>query len=383
MTDLPEIFDPRHFAPVRQPLEQAATLPPFAYHDPVFYRREIDRVFLKSWNFVGHEDRVPEPGFYAAFDFAGIPIVLVRGRDGAVRAFANSCRHRGAKLVEGESRCQRIVCPYHGWTYGLDGALVGARGMDDVQDFRLQDNGLVPLRLEQLGKLMWVSFDPDGPSLDAHFGDLPGKLAAYGLDTLALVRRVEYQVACNWKIYVENFMDYYHTPVVHRASLARASVSSYHRDLPVVETGEGEYMLLYARHAGSAALLKDATGFPPLPTLSGRATEGSMYVCVFPCTLLGCTKDCVWYVEIHPTGPATIRIALGSCFHPETISRPDFDEVVQAYYKRWNVAVDEDNQVNELQQQGVTSPLARAGRVSPFEALGHTFENWLLDRLGL
>lgn len=378
-----ELFQSHHYRAVRRPVEDASTLPPFAYHDRDFYRLEIERIFRRCWNFVGHEGRVPDAGAYATLDLAGIPVALLRDEDGIVRAFANTCRHRGAQVLEGEGRCRRMVCPYHGWTYALDGRLVGARGMEDTRDFDLAEHGLLELRLERLGKLMWICFNDDAPPLREALGDLPALLEPYALDELVLTRRTEYQVSCNWKVYVENFMDYYHTPTVHRASIARGNLSTYHDNPPTVEDGGGHYLCLYARHGGSAALLEGDDGFAPLPTLSGRAAQGSTYVCAYPSALLGCTRDCVWYVEIHPTGPDTIRLALGSCFHPQATARADFPEVVAAYYRRWDVTVEEDNRINERQQRGVGSPLARAGRVSRLEALSHTFRNWLLDALEL
>ena len=378
-----DIFEARHYEAVRRPVEEASTLPPFAYHDPTFYRLEVERIFRKRWIFVGHEDRVPRTGAYATLDSAGTPIALIRGEDGVVRAFANSCRHRGAELLTGEGNCKRVVCPYHGWTYALDGALVGARGMEGARDFDPAEHGLLELRLERLGKLMWICFDADATPLDEALGDLPALLEPYALDQLVLTRRAEYDVACNWKVYVENFMDYYHTPTVHRASIAKGNLSAYHQDPPSVEDGGGHYLCLYAPHAGSAALLEGDHGLAPLPTLSGRAAQGSTFVCAYPCALLGCTKDCIWYVEIHPTGPRSIHLALGSCFHPDSTNRADFEDVAAAYYRRWDMTVDEDNRINERQQRGVSSPLARAGRVSRLEALSHTFRNWLLDALEL
>jgi phenylpropionate dioxygenase-like ring-hydroxylating dioxygenase large terminal subunit len=380
---VPGLLDPTTYAAVRQPVEDASTLPPGAYCDAEFYRAERERVFMKGWHFIGHQDRVASPGSFVSFDYTGVPVLLVHGEDGVRRAFANTCRHRGAELVDGEGQGRRIVCPYHGWTYDLEGRLCAAPGMQEARGFRLEENGLVPLRVEQLGTLMWLSFDPAAAPLARHLGDLAEKLAPYRLDELVLARRTQYDVACNWKVYVENFMDYYHTPIVHSRTLARSSLSVYHRQPPSVETGDGDYLVLYARHEGSAALLPGDEGFGPAKGLAGRAAEGSTFVCTFPCGLLGLTKDCVWYIEIHPTGPETVRIAVGACFPRETASRSDFAERVLPYYRRWDVTVEEDNRINEAQQRGVRSPLARAGRVSPFEAVSHAFRNRLLDAMGL
>jgi choline monooxygenase len=312
-----------------------------------------------------------------------VPILLAHGDDGKRRAFANTCRHRGTELVAREATLKRIVCPYHGWTYDLEGRLCAAPGMKEARDFRLEENSLFELRLEQIGKLMWLSFDRGAAPLAAHLGDLLPKIEAYRLGDLVLTRRTEYKVACNWKVYVENFMDYYHTPIVHSGTLARGNLSVYHRQLPTVETGAGEYFVLYARHAGSAALLPGDEGFGPMDGLAGRAAEGSTFVCTSPCGLIALTKDCVWYVEIHPTGPESVRIALGSCFPRKTAERPEFPEHVCAYYRRWDLTVEEDNRINEAQQRGVRSPLASAGRVSPLEAVSHAFRNRLLSVMGL
>jgi phenylpropionate dioxygenase-like ring-hydroxylating dioxygenase large terminal subunit len=348
MTD--GLFDPALYADVRRPLEDACTLPPAAYHDAAFYAREVERVFRTGWNFIGHDGRVAAPGACVGFDVAGVPVLLVRGDDGRVRAFANTCRHRGAQLISGEATCRSVSCPYHGWTYDLAGRLIAVPGMDGARGFRPADNGLIALRLEQVGHLMWLSFTADAPPLAQSLGDLVDKLKPYSLDTLVLTRRTEYDVACNWKVYVENFLDYYHTPVVHRDTLARGNLSAYHRDLPAIEVGGGAYLELYARHPGSAALLPGApAGFAELPGLSARARAGSSFLCVEPCGLIALTKDCVWFLEINPTGPETIRLTVGTCFHPDAVARPDFATVAAAYYDRWDRTVDEDNRINEIQ----------------------------------
>jgi choline monooxygenase len=375
-------FTAQAFAEARKPLPDASTLPPAAYHDPAFYQREIDRLFMKGWNFIGHEGQLPRPGAYFTLDFAGIPVIVTREADGGIQAFANSCRHRGIRLLSGEGEARSIVCPYHGWSYDLKGSLRGAPGMEDVHHFDKADNSLLPVRLEKMGPFMWISFDPHASSLAEHLGDLPRKVESHGLDELVLTRRVEYDVQCNWKVYVENFMDYYHTPTVHKKTLARGSLSVYHRKPVELAACDGNYLELYAAHEGTAGLLPGAQGFPSWPGLQGRNRDGSTFVYTHACGLFGFTKDCVWYVQLNPTGPESVHLTVGSCFHRATVERPDFDEVVQRYYERWNIAVAEDNVINELQQQGVRSPLARAGRVSPLEAVSYAFRQALLDQLG-
>ncbi|WP_036596306.1 aromatic ring-hydroxylating oxygenase subunit alpha [Ottowia thiooxydans] len=378
-----DIFAPEAFAAARKQLPDASTLPPAAYHDAAFYQREIDRLFLKEWNFIGHEDQLPSPRSYFTIDFAGVPVIVARNSAGEIHAFANSCRHRGARLVSGEGTSPVFVCKYHSWSYDLNGSLRGCPGMEDVKNFNKEENGLVPVRLEKMGPFMWINFDEKAVSLAEHLGDLPTKVGSHGIDELVLTRRMEHDVKCNWKVFVENFMDYYHTPTVHKKTLARGSLSVYHRKPVELAACDGNYLELYAAHEGTAGLLPGVEGFPVWPGLEGRNKEGSTFIFTSSCGLFGFTKDCVWYVQINPTGPESIRLTLGSCFHRSTVARPDFEEIVQRYYERWDVAVAEDNEINELQQQGVRSPLCKPGRVSPLEAVSYAFRRQLLDKLGL
>ena len=119
------LFDHAHYAGVRKPLLEAETMPVWAYTSEAFYKREVESIFMKVWNFLGRVEQVARPGDYFAATFAGVPLIVIRGDDGEVRAFANTCRHRGSELLEGKGQCKAIICPYHSWTYALDGRLVG------------------------------------------------------------------------------------------------------------------------------------------------------------------------------------------------------------------------------------------------------------------
>ena len=131
-----DLFNPRHYEAVRRPLLDAETLPAWCYTSPAFYKREVDRIFMKVWNFVGSVHQIPNPGDYFALTFVGIPLIILRDGDGNIRAFANSCRHRGSELLSDSGNCKAIVCPYHSWTYGLDGRLRGAPEMDKTRRLR-------------------------------------------------------------------------------------------------------------------------------------------------------------------------------------------------------------------------------------------------------
>ena len=377
MNAITDIFDPARYAGVRKPLLEAETLPPDCYTSEAFYRREVETIFLKVWNFIGRADRVPNAGDYFAFEFVGVPVVVVRGRDGQVRAFANSCRHRGAKVMQGEGKCTVMSCPYHAWTYAIDdGRLIGAMEMDETAGFAKKDFGLVPLRLELWGGFMFLNFDHDAAPLSDWLGDLPEVLAAYKLEDMVTTRRVEYDLACNWKVYVENAMESYHVPTVHQQTIQKQK-----RDHnPPIPT-KGEYCGLFTRHTGSRALLPGAKGFPYIENLTGLANEGTYYVLINPSTMFGLTYDCMWWLELHPINAGRTRLIVGSCFPEKTTKRDDFDELVQNYYDRWNKSIVEDNDISDVQQIGLSSPFVMPGRFSYMEPLVHTIDNWVLDRV--
>jgi len=377
MTIIENQFDPARYASVRKPLLEAETLPPDAYTSESFFKREVETIFLKVWNFIGREDRIPNPGDYFALDFAGVPSIIVRGRDGKVRAFANSCRHRGAKIADGEGHCTVFSCPYHAWTYAIDdGRLIGAMEMDETVGFDKKDFGLIELRLETWAGFLFLNFDHDAAPLSDWLGDLPEVLASYDLDSMVTTRRVTYELDCNWKIYVENAMESYHVPTVHQQTIQKQK-----RDHNPPIPANGEYEGLFTRHTGSRALLPGAKGFPYIEGLEGNAAEGTYYILINPSTMFGLTYDCMWWLELHPISAAKTRLIVGSCFPRVTTERDDFDDIVQNYYDRWDKSIVEDNDVSDIQQIGISSPFVKPGRFSYMEPLVHTIDNWVLDRV--
>ncbi len=376
MTDARDLFDPALYAGVRRPLLEAETLPAWCYTDPAFFRREVATIFLKVWNFVGRADLIPNRGDYTAFDFAGVPVVVLRDDAGQVRAFVNSCRHRGTKILDGEGTCAALRCPYHSWTYGLDGRLEVAPQMDETLGFDKRDYALAPVRLETWDGFLFINFDAGAPDLASFLGDLPATLASYGFADMVCTRRVSYELACNWKLYVENAMESYHVPTVHGQTLQKQK-----RDINPPIDANGAYCGLYTRHKGSRALIAGEAGFPYISTLAGDAAEGTFYPLIYPSTMFGCTYDCMWWLELHPLGPDRTRLIVGSCFPRATAARDDFDAVATKYYRRWDLSIPEDNRISERQQQGLASPFALPGRFSVMEPLVHTIDNWVLDRV--
>ncbi|HUC63700.1 MAG TPA: aromatic ring-hydroxylating dioxygenase subunit alpha [Alphaproteobacteria bacterium] len=375
MAEASELFRTERYDRVRNPIEEAEHLPASCYTSPEFYQREAERIFRRAWNFLGRADQIPKAGDYFTADIAGIPIIVVRCRDGVPRALANTCRHRGALLLKGAGRCTRyIACPYHSWSYALDGALVAAPGMEGVHGFDRADFSLQPVRLETWDGFMFVNFDSDAESLASYLGDLPAFLQCYGFGRMRCVRRKSYSVNCNWKLLAENSIEDYHTATVHRHSIGAQKL--------VYEPQRRNWAAAYYRTKKSIATLPASAGaFPWIPTLTEKARNGTYFVIVYPATTLACNQDGLFWVELYPRGPARTEVVVAHAFPETTIERPDFEEIARIYYERCDLSIPEDNGIAELQHQGLQSPLARPGRVSRKETLVHAFANWVLDRV--
>ncbi len=368
------LFDPARYAGVRRPLLAAATLPPHCYTAPAFYAREIERIFRRHWNLIGRAEQVPRPGDFLSVDLAGAPLVVLRGDDGILRAFANSCRHRGARLVSGTGACRALSCPYHGWSYARDGSLIAAAGMDQTEGFNHADYGLIPVQLAEWAGFMFVNLAGVGPDLAAHLGNLAGLLGSHRAETMVCTRLREYDLACNWKLCLENQRESYHVATVHRATLKD--------QFPDQLAAKGHWSGSFLRHDGSiAARLGADAMFSPMASLAGRATGGTFFIGLYPGTFLVFSIDCMWWMSFRPVAPDKTKLVVGVCFEAAAARKPGFDAIAGAYYDRLDASHPEDNAATENQQRGLASPYARPGRFSHREAGVHAFDNWILDRV--
>ena len=375
------MFDRAQYANVFKPVEQAETLPAWCYTSPDYYRAEVENMFMKVWNFFGHVDQVPDPGDYMTVTFAGVPLIIARGGDKVIRAFANTCRHRGAPVALGEGNCSAFVCPYHSWTYGLDGAAAGLCG--DGEDERTsdkKDNGLKELRLEIFGNFIFINFDGQAEPLMDYLGDFPGD---HGL-LQARQPEADPQGHLRRGLQLEGPHRERHGGVSPPdrsqgdASTSRKWTTLRHRrrrtgPTSARSTTDHTRALLHGGPASTAAAY---------PRVSRAARpNGTNYVSLNPSTMLGMTLDCVWYLELSTTTPHSItRDFRGSCFPEETVARPDFEEKVKYYYKRWDKSLGEDNDIAAIQQQGLRSPFVRPGRLSHLEPLIPDLAQWWVTR---
>jgi phenylpropionate dioxygenase-like ring-hydroxylating dioxygenase large terminal subunit len=204
------------------------TLPYGWYTDPEILRREQERIFRSAWQYAGHRGQLPEPGTFFAGRAGRTPIVVTRARDDEVRAFVNVCRHRGFVVAEGAGKRETLQCPYHAWTYGLDGRLRSAPRSEEEPDFPREELGLVPASVGTWGPFLFVNAGPEPEPLADALGSMPAQIAELGLDVDDLVfhSRWEAELEANWKIVCENFLECYHCQVAHPAFAEVIDVSA-------------------------------------------------------------------------------------------------------------------------------------------------------------
>jgi phenylpropionate dioxygenase-like ring-hydroxylating dioxygenase large terminal subunit len=207
------------------------TLPYRWYVDPDVLRLEEERIFRGSWQYAGHTGELPAPGTFMTTRAGRTPVLVTRARDGRLRAFLNICRHRGFPVAEGSGRRETIQCPYHAWTYGLDGSLRSAPRSEEIVDFPRQELGLCRVSVETWGPFVFVNTSRDPESLADALGSMPAQVAELGLDVDSLVFHTRWQaeLAANWKVVCENFLECYHCQVAHPqlASMLDTSAEAY------------------------------------------------------------------------------------------------------------------------------------------------------------
>lgn len=375
MTAPSNLFDPKTYEDARQPFLKARTLPAACYTEEAFLAREVDQIFLKSWLYVCREDEVAKAGDYRTCQTAGGPVIILRDREDVLRAFANSCRHRGARLLEGEGNCKRaIACPYHGWVYQLDGQLIGAPFMDRTMDFDKASWGLESLRLESWQGFIFVNYDQASEPLLTYFGDLPDQLGGYRFNEMVCVKRWTYELPCNWKLLIENSVEDYHTAIVHSGSIGDQITDT------LKTKGNWDSLYLPAEEM-VATLPGETSSIPPILNLPERLAKGVFFTVLYPNTQFACMQDCMWWFTATPLGARRCRTDFGFCFPRAVAERPDFEQAAAKHFHRWRVSIKEDNDTGALQQVGLESALRKPGPYSYREEIVHRIANWVLDRV--
>lgn len=369
-------LDPGQYRDVLRPADEASSLPSHCYLSPDWYAAEVESIFMRGWHMVGRADRIPDPGDYFSFEIAEERVLLVRGADGEVRAFSPACRHRGLLVAQGNGNCRRFVCPYHRWTYSTEGALLAAPSMDQAKGFDPAGYGLVEFRLDEWAGFLFVTLDPAAEPLADALGDLPDLLARYCLDEMVFTRQKTYDLACNWKCYVDNSAEAYHVPSVHGKSLQPvAPMQVWHYEV------REHYYSLYGLFPGTMGVLKGERCFPPIEGLGEKEVERHDLAILLPNTVITATVDSIWWVTATPRGPGRTFVMVNHAFPRKTTERADFAEIAQNYYDRFDMVNVEDNEICELQQVGLTQRARRPGRYSDHEELVGAFAAYVTERV--
>jgi choline monooxygenase len=343
------------------------TIPWSWYTDPTVLQLEQERIFRHAWQYVARREEIAERGSFLATQAGDVPVVLTRDEDGELRAFLNVCRHRGSLVCEGTGKRATLQCPYHAWTYGLDGRLVAAPRFSREGGNDAEELGLVPVQVDTWGPLVFVNPDLDAGPLSDHLGDVPERIAAAGidLDALRFLKRWEWEVEGNWKISAENFLECYHCPVAHPGFSAAMDVSQEAYLLEV----EGGRMTQHG---------------PPRPDpkggydLTGEVERGQFHL-LFPGTLINVMPGRP-NLSIGPVSPLTtertyrfLDYFVADDADPAWIEEAlEFDRQVGA----------EDSALIARVQAGVRSGVLADGRLLPeSEQLVAHFQSLLVDAL--
>ena len=375
------IFDPERYAATRLPIEEATPLPPDVYFSEEWYEREVETIFRKEWLVATREEEIPNPGDYVRLDIVGEPLVIIRGDDGIIRALSASCRHRGSELMAGSGNCRKIVCPYHSWTYALDGRLLATPSMQDAADFDKDDYPLPSVRAETWAGFVFINFDPDAISLLQSLGGLVDRLSSYHMEDMVVTKKWENRFRSNWKIWVENSREGYHVRTVHRRSLD----TFYPGSISKAFHAEGEpmvYAINSSDNENGLYVPRDHT-LPFIDGLSDTDNESTHFIIHYPHLLLNVPPDRITFHQYFPEGPDWVRITSWCCFPKSTVALPEFEtEVAEKYYPSMDMFLAEDKGVCELVHRGIGGRMASPSRYSPTEERTvHEFSNYVLDRV--
>jgi choline monooxygenase len=365
---------------VNPQLECAETLASRFYTDPAILALEKAHIFLRTWQLVGSLSQpcgevngvkrtIADPETYFTADVAGEPVVVVRDKSGILRAFSNVCRHRAGPIAQGAG-CRNVLnCAYHGWTYTLDGRLIGTPEVDGVEFFDRSTMGMVLLLCETWQQFIFVNFDRDAPSLSEYLGNIPQLSSAFPFHGLSLTERRDYYVNCNWKVYVDNYLEGYHIPIVHPGLMKEIDYPRY----------RCETFRYHSQQIGPVKDLKPNDTheriYPP-----GSGLPEALYFWVFPNLMLNIYPDNIQVNIIVPLSQEKTLTIFEWYFHNSDSEKVReraakaiaFSDTVQA----------EDMHICEAVQRGLRSTTYGRGRYSVKRENGvHHFHRLLAEFL--
>lgn len=348
-------------------LATAATIPARWYLDPAALEREKERIFSRTWQLVGRVEQVRAGGDFFTCAVLDEPLVVTRATDGGLHAFYNVCRHRAGPVAIDAGNRKSLQCRYHGWTYGLDGRLLTTPEFDGVRCFEKAQNGLRPVRVETWGPFVFVNLDDDAPPLREFLGAIPDETADMPLDHMGFYKRVDYEIACNWKVYVDNYLEGYHIPMAHPGLFKEIDYNAYR-----VETAR-YYSKQYAPIRPKPDSLYRRN-------LEADADARALYYWVFPNLMLNIYPDNVQINIILPLGPdRTVTIFE---WYVLDVDRPEVAEDFARSFAFSDLVQQEDIEICEVVQKGLRSRSYDVGRFSVLRENGvHHFHGLVSEFL--
>lgn len=352
--DKAKMFDPEKYSGVYKAIGEATTLPAWCYTSLEWFNREVETVFEGAWHFVCLESSLTT-GQFVTRELLSNNILVVKNTNGKIKAFFNSCRHRGAPITDEKTgKVKALICPYHKWAYDLDGRLLKANGLSHAERQNTPCNlDLLEISVEVACGLVFVNFSSRHVSLREYLGDYIETVAMpHRIDRMRCVHQQEYTLNSNWKLYVEVDMETLHTPCIHSDSIGKQPVE--------ILKATGEWLGVFNRSPNTPAL-KPALrthGFSHAQGIYGEGRNGTHFCVILPGFFIVTAQDCMWWIQKTPVSENKVRVNVGYCFPEETLEREDFESVYKLYKERWDQVVEEDDWITEYQQKGLNDQVS-------------------------
>jgi len=361
-------------ANVAQPFERATAMPKSVYTSPDFAALEQQHIFAREWLCAGRADALPNPGDYLTMEISGEPIIILRDREGTLRGLSNVCRHRMSTLLEGRGNTRSIVCPYHAWTYNLDGTLRGAPAMTLNEGFCKDQIALPKVRVENwLGWIM-VTLNPDAPAPSEALSDVENLVGYLGMEHYVEAFREEFHWNTNWKVLAENFMESYHLPVCHEGTIGGTV------DLLKMTCPEGFPSFNY-HYIVKNDSLPLTLAHPSNTTLTGDERRITWLVSVYPALLITLTPGYFWYLCLTPDGPGKVNVLFGGGLAPDWAADPQ----APAHFAALKALLDdvniEDKGCVERVYRGLCADMSSPGALSHLERPNFEFATYIASKM--
>ncbi len=361
-------------ATVAVPFERAHAMPKSVYTSPEFLALEQQHIFAAEWLCAGRAEALPNPGDYLTMQIAGEPVIVLRGHDGQMRALSNVCRHRMSTLLEGRGSVRSIVCPYHAWTYNLDGALRGAPAMGLNQGFSKDRLGLPQVRCTVWQGWILVSLNPAATDPAVQLADVDRLVGYLDMSSYRETFRESFRWATNWKVLAENFMESYHLPVCHSGTIG-GTVDLLKMTCP---DGTAAFNYHYILKNDSLPL---TLAHPSNTALQGDQRRTTWLLSIYPALLITLTPGYFWYLSLTPDGPGHVNVLYGGGMSADWCADPGAVAHLAQLKTLLDAVNDEDKGCTEKVYQGLLAGLSAPGPLSHLERPNFEFARYIASKM--